>query len=138
MKTLFIIITLLTSITSFAQNSSQAAKEQKSGIKDSVIIQKMLAVNLKRYRGKTIRSLLENDTIKLYNGYRFTDEPPGKLQSLDLTYPDGMVLIIYPYSKDGQAVQVSIQEQFDFEALKKVKIQKLVLSFEATRTDNHF
>jgi len=55
------------------------------------------------------------------------DEPPGKLQSLNLVFARGLDLLIYPIRKDGQAVQFSMQGNFDFNKFKKLKIDTLVI-----------
>lgn len=97
------------------------------GQKDCVKLNLLNSVNLKNYIGKTVEELLQNDTIKMYKEKWWEDEPPGKLQSLNLTFTSGLYLKIYPVRKNGQAVQFSVTNNFDFESFKKLKIQKLIL-----------
>ena len=95
--------------------------------KDTVMRNMLMQVNLNNYIGKTVSELLEKDTIKMYNHYYWSDEPPGKLYYLSLVYARGLYLKIYPVCKNGQAVQFSETSNFDFEAFKKEKIEKIII-----------
>lgn len=90
--------------------------------RDTLLRNLLMQVNLKNYVGKTVAELLDNDTIKLYQKYWWSTEPPGKLQSLNLTYAKGLYLTIYPVTKGG-AVQFSELMNFDFDMFKKEKIE---------------
>jgi hypothetical protein len=94
---------------------------------DTTMRNLLMSVNLKYFIGKTVADLLQNDTIKMYKSYWWTDEPPGKLQSLNLTFARGLYLKIYPVRQNGQAVQFSMTNDFDLEAFKKLKIQELII-----------
>ncbi len=95
--------------------------------KDTALRNMLMKVNLKKYIGKTVEELLQNSTIKRYKSYWWSDEPPGKLRSLNLTYARGLYLEIYPAEKEGRAVQFSKIKKFDFEAFKKMEIQDLII-----------
>jgi hypothetical protein len=95
--------------------------------KDTLMRNLLISVNLKNYIGKPVEELLQNDTIKMYKNYWWSDESPGKLQSLNLTFARGLYIKIYPVRKNGQAVQFSMTNDFDIEAFKKLKIQELII-----------
>jgi hypothetical protein len=95
--------------------------------RDTEVRNLLMSVNLKNYYGKTVDELLQNDTIKMCKCYFWSHEPPGQLQALNLTFDRTLYLKIYPVRKDGQAVQFSMEMNFDFEAFKKMKIQELTI-----------
>jgi hypothetical protein len=93
--------------------------------RDTTIRNQLIALDLSSFKGKTVEEVLQNEIIGKYKEYWWTDEPPGKLQSLNLTYARGLYLKIFPVRKDGQAVQFSETATFDFESFKKLKISEL-------------
>jgi len=128
-RTLFSIILIPCSLYTLSQTKDAICIQEDTVIlKQDTTKQTLLtSVNLKYYIGKTVDELLQNDTIKTHESYWWTDEPPGKLESLNLTFARGLYLKIYPAKRKGQAVQFSITNDFDFEAFKKLKIQELVM-----------
>ena len=105
----------------YALFATESALGQKSEIivvqgdtvnlaKDTLVRNKLLHLNLRQFEGKTVTELLKNDTAKLYKNHWFSDEPPFKLQSLNLTFARGLYLTIYfaelkyqpRFSKTGQ------------------------------------
>lgn len=95
--------------------------------RDTVIKNKLMKLDLSKFKGLTVETLLQNDTIKMYKNYWWTDEPPGKLRSLNLTFARGLFLEIYPVRKEGRAVQFSETMTFDFEGFKKLRISELII-----------
>src|SRR4051812_28017667 len=75
--------------TLYVQNDTVILK------RDTVIRNKLLLANLSSYIGKTVAELLNNETVRLYKKLWWSDEPPGKLSSLNLTYARGLYLRIY-------------------------------------------
>lgn len=89
---------------------------------DTVNIQ----VNLKKYIGKTVGELLETDLVKHYKDYNWSDEPPGKLNSLNLNYQNEVNLQIYAQQLKFTPSFSEINK-FNIELFKKEKITKIII-----------
>lgn len=131
-KIIFLTTFFLYVLCSFGQTKDTIYVQGDTVIlkKDTLTRNLLLSVDLKKYVGKTVEELLQNDTIKMYKKNWWTDEPPGKLKSLNLTFARGLYLEIYPVRENGKAVQFSMTKDFDIEAFKKLKIQKLIIDRE--------
>lgn len=92
--------------------------------RDTLIRNMLVNVNINNFIGKTVGQLLENDTIGKYKEYWWTNEPPGKLASLNLSYARGLSLVIYAYPLK-YTPSFSDKLEFDFELFKKEQIKKL-------------
>jgi hypothetical protein len=123
---LFLIILLLSALHSIGQKINHD-NDTIVLARDTTIRNQLIALDLSTLKGKTVETLLQNEIIGKYKEYWWTDEPPGKLQSLNLTYARGLYLKIFPVQKDGQAAQFSASGTFDFESFKKLKISELTI-----------
>jgi hypothetical protein len=93
---------------------------------DTVVRNKLVRLNLRRFTGKTVKEVLQNDTVKLYKDYWWSDEPPGKLQSLNLTFARGVYLRLFV---DTLKYQPGFSERlsFSFEKFLKEKVSSVEL-----------
>ena len=94
--------------------------------KDTVIRNKLVRLNLHQFEGKAVKQLLQNDTVKLYKKYWWTDEPPGKLQSLDLTFARGLYLRVF-VGKLKYQPRFSERMSFSFEKFLNEKVSSVEL-----------
>ena len=83
-------------------------------------------VNLKNYIGKSVGELLKNNAIQNYNDYYWSDEPPGKLNSLNLVYPNKISLEIYAHQLKFTP-SFSETLNFNIELFKKEKVTKIII-----------
>lgn len=95
-------------------------------VKDTLVRNKLLNLDLRRYEGKTVAELLKNDTIKLFKNHWFSDEPPLKLRSLNLTFARGLYLTMYFADLKHQS-RFSKTGQHSFDKILKEKISKIEL-----------
>jgi hypothetical protein len=86
---------------------------------------KLIAVSVDKYIGQEVLYLFYNDTLRLFNALLWTDEPPGKLRSLMLTYSNGKSLEIRPLNSSEQPTQFDINRQFDLDKFKKLRIKEI-------------
>lgn len=89
--------------------------------KDTLVRNKLVGLNLRRFQGKPVAALLENDTISLYKNYWFEEEPPFKLNSLNLTYASGLYVKIY-FKKLKYQPRFSKTGKFSFQKIQKETI----------------
>lgn len=94
--------------------------------KDTVIRNKLVRLNLHQFEGRTVKQLLQNDTVKLYKKYWWTDEPPGKLQSLNLTFARGLYLQVFVDTLKYQP-RFSARMSFSLEKFLKEKVSSVEL-----------
>lgn len=94
--------------------------------KDTLVRNKLLHLNLEQFEGKTVAELLKNDTIKLYKKHWFSEEPPFKLQSLNLTFARGLYLTMY-FAELKYQPRFSKTGQFSFNKILNETISKIEL-----------
>jgi hypothetical protein len=124
----FFLLTVSTTSVCFAQEGKNfiVQGDTVNLFKDTVIRNKLVGLNLYLFRGKTVKELLQNDTIKLYKQYWWTNEPPGKLRSLNLTYARGLYLSVFVDTLKYQP-RFSEWNRFDFEKFLKEKVSTVEL-----------
>ena len=130
----FLMISLLTSWISCACFAQQSKVFVVQGdtinlAKDTVIRNKLVGLNLRQFERKTVKELLQNDTVKLYKKHWWTDEPPGKLHSLNLTYARGLYLCVFVDTLKYQS-RFSESNRFSFEKFLKEKVSSVKLDRE--------
>ena len=86
---------------------------------------KVNSINLTQFKGNPAYTIFYNDTLIYFSDLIWTDEPPGKLHSLLLTYNNGKTLEIIPVVDEQHPRQFSEKRQFDMEKFKQMKIQKI-------------
>lgn len=86
---------------------------------------KVNSINLTQFKDKPAYSIFYNDTLIYFNDLVWTDEPPGKLHSLLLTYNNGRTIEVIPVIDEQHPRQFSEKRQFDMEKFKQMKIQKI-------------
>ena len=94
--------------------------------KDTVVRNKLLRLNLRKFEGRTVKELLQNDTVKLYKNYWWSDEPPGKLQSLNLTFARGLYLCVFVDTLKYQP-RFSEWNRFSFDKFLNEKVSAVKL-----------
>lgn len=95
--------------------------------KDTLVRNKLLHLDLRQFEGKTVEYLLKNDTIKLYKNHWFSDEPPLKLHSFNLTFARGLYLIIY-FADLKYQPRFSKIGQHSFDLILKETVSKIELN----------
>jgi hypothetical protein len=96
----YLFILLLTNIT-LNKSFGQKAKifivqgDTINLANDTAIRNKLVKLNLRQFNDRTVGEILKNDTIRLYKKYWFSDEPPGHLSTLNLTFARGLYLEIW-------------------------------------------
>ena len=129
MRYLFLTAFLLPGLECIGQNINTDSSRIVLA-RDTVIRNQLMTLDLSKFKGQTVESLLQNEMVGNYKALWWTDEPPGKLRSMNLTYARGLYLEIFPVRKDGQAVQFSKTLNFDLEAFKKLKISEVIIDKE--------
>jgi hypothetical protein len=86
---------------------------------------KINSISLTKFKGSPVYSVFYSDTLIYFSDLVWTDEPPGKLHSLLLTYNNGKTLEIVPVVDEQHPRQFSENKQFDMEKFKQMKIQKI-------------
>jgi pSer/pThr/pTyr-binding forkhead associated (FHA) protein len=94
--------------------------------KDTVVRNKLINLNLLQFEGKTVAELLKNDTAKLYKRHWFSEEPPLKLRSLNLTFARGLYLTIY-FAELKYQSRFSKTGQYSFNKILRETISKIEL-----------
>ena len=90
-------------------------------VKDSSLKRSASKVNVIPYVGKTVGQLLNNDTIKQFKGYHWTEKSRCVLYALVLDYSISLSLVVYAKSLKYTDLH-SDTHKFDFESFKKEKI----------------
>ena len=123
----FLLITIATN-PAYAQTSEIIIVQGDTVnlAKDTIIRNKLVSLNLRQFEGKTVAELLKNDTVKLYKKHWFSDEPPLKLRSLNLTFARGLYLKIY-FDELKYQPRFSEFKQYSFEKILKEKISTIEL-----------
>ncbi len=125
-----ILVFILVIFLIFSCQERQSKKVNKievnMSLNDTLKYDLFFKIHLKNYIGKTVGELLENEGIKHYNDYYWSDEPPGKLNSLNLIYPNKINLEIYVYPLKFTP-SFSETNNFNIELFKKEKIIKLII-----------
>jgi hypothetical protein len=80
---------------------------------------------LSKLENTEVYNIFYHESLKYINGFLWSDEPPGKLRSLILTYSNGKSLEITPYTEGSQPAQFDINREFNLEDFKKMKIKKI-------------
>ena len=88
---------------------------------DTLMRKQLSELDLNSFKGKTVEEFLTNETVMKYQRHWWTDEPPGKLSFLNLTYGPGLYLMIY---SDGLEHQPRFSETMGFD-LEKYKLEKI-------------
>ncbi|MDJ1504266.1 hypothetical protein [Xanthocytophaga agilis] len=78
-----------------SQKSIQTIDTSGLSNKEKNLLKKLLKVNMKVFKGKTVKSFIASPTIKEYRYYVLTDEPPGHLSHLLLIYSDKIIINVY-------------------------------------------
>lgn len=87
--------------------------------------EKLEDVELNKLVNTEVYSIFYEESLKQINGFVWSDEPPGKLRSLILTYSNGKSLEITPFTEGNQPAQFDIKREFNLEEFKKMKIKKI-------------
>ncbi len=86
---------------------------------------KLNSIQLKSFVGQTVQTVFYNDTLRLYNDLIWSDEPPGKLRSLLITYSTGQTLEIIPENNTNHAIQFDSNRKFSLDEFKKCVIKEV-------------
>lgn len=86
---------------------------------------KLENVELSKFVNTEVYNIFYNKSLKHINGILWSDEPPGKLRSMILTYSNGKSLQVTPYTEGNQPAQFSINREFNLEEFQKMKIKKI-------------
>jgi hypothetical protein len=96
---------------------------------DSLLIEKIRKEDPRKYIGKLLNDFLSNKIFKKYKTWILSDEPPGKLYAIFLSYSKQVWIdIIF----DGIHYQKGFNKErkWDFNLLKKEKIYEIRYSWE--------
>jgi hypothetical protein len=86
---------------------------------------KLEAVNISRLVGKEALYIFYEDPLRQFSSLTWTDEPPGKLQSLILNYSNGRSLEVVPVINKESPTQFDITRRFDLEKFKSMNIKEI-------------
>jgi hypothetical protein len=94
---------------------------------DISLLNKLMQVNLKKYIGKSVEQLLKDTVINKYKNFWWEDEPPGVLNSLNLTYSRGLYLKIY-FKDLKYSSRFTEKCEWELKLIKKEEIGSLVIA----------
>lgn len=86
---------------------------------------KINAISLEPFRGSPAYSIFYNDTLVYFSDIIWTDEPPGKLYSLILTYNNGKAVEIVPEFDKDHPRPFSEKRVFEMDKFKEMKIKSI-------------
>jgi len=86
---------------------------------------KLEGIEISKLVNTEVYNIFYDESLKHINGFVWSDEPPGKLRSLILYYSNGNSLEITPFTEGNQPAQFDIENKFDLEEFKKMKIKKI-------------
>ncbi|MFM2385901.1 MAG: hypothetical protein RL660_658 [Bacteroidota bacterium] len=86
---------------------------------------KINSISLTQFKGEPTYSIFYNDTLLYFSDLTWTNEPPGKLHSLLLSYSNGKILEIIPAIDEQHPRQFSDERKFDLDKVKQMKIQEI-------------
>ncbi|MDJ1482958.1 hypothetical protein QNI16_20820 [Cytophagaceae bacterium YF14B1] len=78
-----------------SQKSIQTIDTSGLSSKEKNLLKKLLKVNMKAFKGKTVISFITSPIIKEYREHVLMDEPPGHLSHLLLVYSNKVEIKVY-------------------------------------------
>lgn len=86
---------------------------------------KLEKIDLSKFENTEVYYIFYDETLKYISEVTWSDEPPGKLRSMILSYSNGESLEVTPHTEGNQPAQFDTKREFNIEEFKKMKIKKI-------------